>query len=112
MAEVIATDEFVSWFDELDEAGTEDVAQAVDVLESMGTSLGFPRSSSVKGASFALRELRVPSKGRPLRVLYAFDPRRQAVLLLGGDKTGDGRFYERAVPRAEAIWSEYLAEAK
>jgi len=45
-----------------------------------------------------------------LRVLYAFDPRRQAVLLIGGDKTGDGRFYERMVPKAEAIWEQYLRE--
>lgn len=50
------------------------------------------------------------SKGKPLRVFYAFDPRRQAVLLLGGDKTGDKRFYKAFVPKAERIWEGYLAE--
>ena len=44
-----------------------------------------------------MRELRVQSGGRPLRVFYAFDPRRSAILLIGGDKMGDTRFYERMV---------------
>jgi hypothetical protein len=45
-----------------------------------------------------MRELRVQSSGKPLRVFYAFDPRRMAILLIGGDKTSDKRFYERMVP--------------
>lgn len=55
-----------------------------------------------------MRELRVQSKGDPLRVLYAFDPRRCAVLLIGGDKTGDKRFYERMVPLADALYDDHL----
>jgi hypothetical protein len=47
-----------------------------------------------------------------LRVLYAFDPRRDAVLLIGGDKTGDDRFYETHVPRAEQVWERYVAEQR
>jgi hypothetical protein len=57
-----------------------------------------------------LRELRVQSGGRPLRVFYIFDAIRQAVLLVGGDKTGDARFYLVMVPFAEAIWEQYQAE--
>jgi hypothetical protein len=57
-----------------------------------------------------LRELRIQSVGRPFRVFYAFDPARQAVVLIGGDKTGDARFYERMVPLAERLWKEYLDE--
>ena len=72
--------------------------------------LGFPQSSAINGASFALRELRVQSSGRPLRVFYAFDPARQAVLLIGGDKTGDNRFYETMILRSERLWKEYLDE--
>jgi len=67
----------------------------------------FPHTSDIKGSP-ALRELRVQSRGHPLRVFYAFDPLRRAVLLLGGDKTGDERFYETFVPHAEQIWTEYL----
>jgi hypothetical protein len=74
------------------------------------SSLGHPHSSAIKGSRHAIREPRIPSGGRALRVFYAFDPRRQAVLLLGGDKTGDDRFYETFLPRAESIGEEYLAE--
>ena len=49
-------------------------------------------------------------QGRPYRVLYAFDPRRSAVLLIGGDKTGDNRWYERMVPIADRLYDEYIAE--
>ena len=59
-----------------------------------------------------MRELRIQHQGRPIRVFYAFDPRRTAILLLGGDKTGDGRFYERMVPEADALYDEYLEELK
>jgi hypothetical protein len=57
-----------------------------------------------------MRELVVQSKGRPLRIFYCFDPRRDAVLILGGDKTGDEQFYERMVPIADEVWKEYLKE--
>ncbi len=62
-----------------------------------------------KGASFALRELRVKRKGRPIRVFYAFDPARSAVLLIGGEKKGQPRFYERMIRQSERLWSEYLS---
>jgi hypothetical protein len=55
-----------------------------------------------------MRELRVQHKGRPYRVLYAFDPRRVAMLLIGGDKTGDDAWYDRYVPVAERIYDEHL----
>jgi hypothetical protein len=57
-----------------------------------------------------LRELRIQHQGEPYRVFYAFDPKRQAVLLLGGNKVGNDRFYEECVPTAEAIWEAYVAE--
>lgn len=110
MVEVVTTDEFASWYVDLDDLAAEDVTAAVDYMASVGTALGFPRSSAIVGASFGLRELRIQSSGRPLRVFYAFDPKRQAVLLIGGDKTGDARFYERMIPISERIWKEYLDE--
>ena len=59
-----------------------------------------------------MRELRVQSGGRQLRVFYAFDPRRSAILLIGGDKTGDDRFYERMVPIADQLYDVYIAEIR
>jgi hypothetical protein len=111
MVEVIATDEFTAWYRGLQLADAVAVTRSVERLEAEGLGLGFPPSSDVKGTKrHAIRELRIQSGGRPLRVLYAFDPRRQAVLLIGGDKTGDTRFYGRMVPVAERILDVYLAE--
>jgi hypothetical protein len=59
-----------------------------------------------------MKELRTQSGGKPLRTFFAFDPRRTAILLIGGDKTGDKRFYDRMVPIADNLYDEYLEEVK
>jgi hypothetical protein len=114
MIEVITTDEFVAWYDDLDEADTKAVVRVVDLLAARGVSLLFPYSSDIKGSRYTLRELHVQSGGKPLRILYAFDPLRQAVLLLGADKTGmsDKEFYATYVHHAEDLWEEYLRETR
>src|SRR6267378_3646627 len=107
------TDEFGAWWKNLTEAEQEDVDAHVRELERRGPMLPFPYSSDVKGSTHgAMRELRVQSGGRPIRVFYAFDPRRAAILLLGGDKTGDNRFYDRMVPLADDLYDTYLAELR
>ena len=112
MPEVIATDEFATWFNGLDEVHVDPVIVAVSKLEQQGVALGHPASSAIKSASFALRELRIKSSGHALRVFYAFDPRRDAVLIIGGDKTGQNShdFYAQMIARSERIWNEYVAE--
>ena len=103
------TDEFEQWWSSLSEKEQESIDTAVGLVETKGPSLGFPYSSSIRGSKVDhLRELRIQHKGRPLRVLYAFDPRRCALLILGGDKTGDDRWYEIFVPRAEKLYKEHL----
>jgi hypothetical protein len=57
-----------------------------------------------------MRELRIQHEGRPFRVLYAFDPRRTAILLLGGDKTGNERWYTDHVPIADRLYDKHLTE--
>ncbi|MCW5207971.1 type II toxin-antitoxin system RelE/ParE family toxin [Desulfobulbus sp. US2] len=59
-----------------------------------------------------MKELRTQCRGRPLRTFFAFDPRRTAILLIGGDKTGDDRFYERMIPLAEQLYDNYLEELR
>ena len=108
MVEVEGTEEFEAWFLALTDKDAEAVARVVGLLEQKGVALGFPYTSDIKG-SRAIRELRVQSGGCPLRVFYAFGPLRRAVLLIGGDKTGNDHFYETFVPRAEQIWAEYIA---
>jgi hypothetical protein len=80
------------------------------ILADRGTRLGLPLSSAIAGSRIALRELRIQSEGRALRVFYVFDPARQAVLLIGGDKTGRGRFYRDMIRAAERIYEAYLEE--
>lgn len=108
--EVEYTDEFEDWWSGLSEAEQEDVAAYVTLLEKKGPTLPFPYSSDIRGARHThMRELRVQHKGRPYRVLYAFDPRRAAILLIGGDKTGDDRWYETNVPLADELYDRHLA---
>ena len=109
--EVEYTDEFADWWNDLDEAEQDDIDQAVHLLEARGPSLPFPRSSGVTTSKHGnMRELRVQHKGRPYRIFYAFDPRRAAILLIGGEKTGDDLFYERMVPQADRIYDQHLRE--
>jgi hypothetical protein len=79
------------------------------MLQIDGPTLRHPYSSGIKQSKHTqMRELRVQHAGRPYRVLYAFDPRRAAILLLGGDKTGDNRWYEVNVRKADALYDEHL----
>jgi hypothetical protein len=111
--EVEYTDEFGAWWSELAEAEQDRVAATARLLATRGPSLPFPYSSGVKGSRHEhMRELRVQSRGNPLRIFYAFDPRRTAILLIGGDKTGSNRFYERYVPLADALYDAYLEELR
>lgn len=87
------------------------VGRVVELLVEHGPSLPFPYSSGVSTSHHRhMRELRIQHEGRPYRVLYAFDPRRAAILLLGGDKTGNDRWYEEHVPIADKMYDEYLEE--
>ena len=110
MVEVLITDTCRDWYVGLNEEESGKVFEAVEQLKLLGVTLGFPYSSAIRGSRFPLRELRIKSGRHQLRVLYAFDRERQAVLLLGGDKTGDDRFYEWAIPAAEKEWEDYVAE--
>lgn len=111
--EVEYTDEFGVWWADLSEAEQVDVAATVTLLETRDVRLGFPHSSGIKGSRHShMRELRVQSGGKPIRAFYAFDPVRSAILLIGGDKTGDDRFYEVLVPLADELYDLHLADLK
>jgi hypothetical protein len=111
--EVEYTDEFGAWWEALSEGEQDDVDAVVSLLEERGVRLPFPYSSQVRGSRHShMRELRIQSGGNPLRIFYAFDPRRTAILLIGGNKAGDDRFYERFVPWADELYDVYLKELK
>ena len=105
------SDEFGRWWDELTVAEQESVDVSVRLLEAMGPQLPFPHSSAIKSSRHGhLRELRIQHAGQPYRVLYAFDPRRNAILLISGVKTGKNRWYEIHVPIADQLYDEHLIE--
>ena len=113
MWEVEYTDEFEYWWDGLSEAEQISVAAYVELLEIMGPSLKFPYSSGIENSSCShMRELRVQHSGKPYRILYAFDPRRVAILLIGGNKTGDDLWYEKVIPIADRLYKEHINTLK
>jgi hypothetical protein len=109
--EVEFTDEFEAWWHTLTEEAQISLDASVRLLEFLGPSLGFPHSSGVfRSRHGHMRELRTQSGGRPLRTLYAFDPRRTAILLIGGDKTGNDRWYDEFVSLADSLYDEHLRQ--
>lgn len=103
------TDEFGEWWDTLSEKERESLNASVGLLLKRGPLLEFPHSSRVFGSRHRqMRELRTQRGGKPLRTLYAFDPRRSIILLIGGDKTGDNRWYAVNVPMADRLFDEHL----
>ena len=111
--EIEYTNEFGYWWQTLNEGQQNDVAAVVNLLVEKGSSLPFPFSSAINSSKHThMRELRVQSSGNPLRIFYAFDPRRTAILLIGADKTGNDRFYQEYAPIADGLYDRYLEEIK
>lgn len=108
--EVEYADEFDLWWEELTEDEQVSITASIILLEQKGPMLPFPYSSGISGSKHShMRELRIQHRGQPYRVLYAFDPRRVALLLIGGNKTGDDRWYDKMIPKADRIYSEHIA---
>lgn len=111
--EVEFTDEFNVWWETLTLEEQKSINVSVNLLVKHGPTLYFPHSSGIAGSEYGeMRELRTQHQGRPYRTLYAFDPRRMAILLIGGDKTGNDRWYDSYVPLADKIYSEHLRQLK
>ncbi len=110
---VVYSNSFAKWIDSLSESLQNEAFAHIELLSRKGIALPFPYSSKINGSKVSgMRELRFKHDKRTIRILYVFDPRRQAVLLLGGDKTGKTRWYERHVPLAEKVYEDYLRSMK
>jgi len=111
--EVEFTDEFSHWWDALTEAEQVDVNAKVILLQKIGPGLPRPHADLIHSSRHPnMKELRIQHSGRPYRVLFAFDPRRCAILLIGGDKTGNDRRYDEFVPVADALYDLHLEALK
>ena len=106
---VNTSEEFQAWFIQQEEDLQDKIAVSVELLEAQGPQLRRPYTDTLEGSKLSnLKELRVQHRGEPYRVLYAFDPTRQALLLVGGNKSGDKRWYKEMIPIAEAIFEKRL----
>jgi hypothetical protein len=109
------TAEFQDWFDEADKKLREAIVENVEVLKQMGPQLGRPQADTIKGSSITnLKELRFNSGEKVVRVFYVFDPDRNGVLLIGGNKSSSGgkKFYKDMIDQSEKIYAKYLEERK
>lgn len=89
------------------------MAAHLEVLKQLGPTLGRPRVDTLKDSKLPnLKELRFFYKGVPIRILFAFDPEQQGVIILGGDKSGDKRWYKTNIPIAEKLYAAHLEKQK
>jgi len=113
MWEVEYTNEFQVWWESLLEAQQDAIAAAIEILEEKGPALGRPLVDSITSSRHRnMKELR-PGTTNSLRVLFAFDPRRSAILLTSGGKTGRWRtWYEEFIPIADKLYDDHLRELR
>ncbi len=104
------TDEFEDWWNELTIDEQDSVESCIPFLNRYGPSLGRPLVDTVRGSCHPhMKELRPPATN--IRILFAFDPRRIAILLIGGDKTNRWQeWYDETIPIADALYDDYLEE--
>ena len=113
MWEVATTDEFDGWFASLGESAQIEIIAKVELLKLLGPQLGRPHADTLNGSKHAnMKELRADTMDQVLRIAFAFDPRRSAILLLGGNKSGMSQklFYKRLIARADDLYDEHLKQ--
>jgi hypothetical protein len=110
---VTTTAEFDRWFtDDLSDEEREEVTAVVNLLKIFGPMLKRPHADTLKGSKYQnMKELRAKTSASELRVAFAFDTERKAVLLIGGDKAGVGQkaFYAQLIDRADRLFAAHLA---
>ncbi|MBX9723620.1 MAG: type II toxin-antitoxin system RelE/ParE family toxin [Candidatus Obscuribacterales bacterium] len=110
---LIYLDHYENWLNEQEEELQDEAFAQLEVLKKFGPTLGRPRVDTLKSSKLAnLKELRFFFKGAPIRILFAFDPKKQGVIMLGGDKTGDNRWYQRNIPIAEKLYAAHLEKQR
>ena len=91
----------------------EAIFKNLTILQSLGPSLGRPQVDTIKGSKIKnLKELRIQNKNRVFRIFFAFDPERNIILLIGGDKKGDNRFYETMLRKCERLYELHLSQLR
>ena len=112
---VSTTDVFDEWFQALDEEERAEIEAKVNLLELFGPALGRPHADTLNGSRFAnMKELRADVADHTLRIAFAFDTSRAAILLVGGDKRGKPQkpFYRQLIAKADVLYAEHLGTIK
>lgn len=106
---VLLDDDFALWLSDQISAVRVGIAAHIGLLTKFGPALGRPQVDTLQGSTLPnLKELRVQIQGDPWRVLFVFDLKRRAILLVGGNKRGDKRWYKKHIPLAEACYRRHL----
>lgn len=106
-------EEYSKWFEELKEDAQDSIFESLLLLEREGSHLGRPHVDTLKGSRFPnMKELRVQHRGEPWRIIFMFDPKREGILLLGGNKKGNDNWYKKNIPIAEQRYEEHLKKLK
>jgi hypothetical protein len=101
--------QYTEWFEGQEEELQDEILAVVGLLQREGPKLFRPYADTLEGSKHSnMKELRVQYRGEPWRILFAFDPRRFAILLLGGNKTGNARWYKEFIPIADKRFTEHL----
>ena len=107
------TTDFIVWIKTWDDDAKETILKNLTILQSLGPSLGRPQVDTIKGSKIKnLKELRIQNKNRVFRIFFAFDPERDIILLIGGDKKGDNRFYETMLRKSERLYELHLSQLR
>ena len=112
---VKTTDVFDEWFAEMDDDAQVEVIATVELLKLLGPRLGRPHADTLNGSKYAnMKELRVSTADKVLRIAFAFDPDRSGILLVGADKSGVSkkRFYKQLIEKADHLYTAHLAALK
>jgi hypothetical protein len=115
MWDVTTTDEFDGWFEELDDSEREEIFAKVALLRTLGPQLARPHADTLNGSKHAnMKELRADTQDQVMRIVFAFDPERSAILLVGGNKAGVGqrRFYQQLIAKADRLYDAHLGKLK
>lgn len=115
MWHVATTVEFDDWFEQLDDAARTEIIAKVTLLKQLGPRLPRPHSDTLKGSRHRnLKELRADTADQVLRVAFAFDPDRAAILLVGGNKGGMSQklFYKQLIEKAVRLYDQHIAEIR
>ena len=110
---IIFDPDFRIWFYQQEQGFQNEVFAVLGILAEFRPGLGRPRVDTLEGSDFSnMKELRIQHQGEPWRILFAFDPKRQAILLVGGNKAGNKKWYKENIAIADKRYREYLETIK